>query len=135
MSTGRRIALTQDHRPGLKNSATILGASRLPVPMVSEMAQAETVAETPKQKSGETLRRLCGHPNQAPRRPHRGVGAVQHARVVFSECCVEPVVQGFWCLVARASASLWGATALLVHFTFASGKKALKVLGTFLLVR
>jgi hypothetical protein len=54
MSTSRRINLTQDRRQWLKNSATILGASLLPMPMVSGVAQAETAAEAPKEKSGET---------------------------------------------------------------------------------
>jgi hypothetical protein len=54
MSTGRRIDLKLDRRHWLKNSATILGASLLPMPMISEVAQAETAAATPKQKSGET---------------------------------------------------------------------------------
>jgi hypothetical protein len=54
MSTSRRINLKQDRRQWLKNSATILGASLLPMPMVSGVAQAETAAEAPKEKSGET---------------------------------------------------------------------------------
>jgi hypothetical protein len=54
MSTGRRIDLKQDRRQWLKNSATMLGASLLPMPMVSEGAQAEAAAETTKQKAGET---------------------------------------------------------------------------------
>jgi hypothetical protein len=54
MSTGRRIDLKQDRRQWLKNSATILGASLLPMPMVSEIAEAEPAAETPKEKSGNT---------------------------------------------------------------------------------
>ena len=54
MSTARRIDLKQDRRQWLKNSATILGASLLPMPRVSEVAQAETAAETPKEKRGDT---------------------------------------------------------------------------------
>jgi len=54
MSTRPRIDLKQDRRQWLKNSATILGASLLPMPMVSEVAQAETAAETPKENTGET---------------------------------------------------------------------------------
>ena len=54
MSTARRIDLKQDRRQWLKNSATILGASLLPMPMVSEIAEAEAAAETPKEKSGNT---------------------------------------------------------------------------------
>jgi hypothetical protein len=53
MSNGP-IDLKQDRRQWLKTSATVLGASLLPLPvMPSELAQAETVPTVPQAKSGE----------------------------------------------------------------------------------
>jgi hypothetical protein len=51
MSTKRPIDLKHDRRQWLKNSAKILGTSLLPIPaIVSELAQAETAAHTPRTK-------------------------------------------------------------------------------------
>ncbi len=53
MSNGP-IDLKQDRRQWLKTSATVLGASLLPLPvMPTELAQAETAPAAPQAKSGE----------------------------------------------------------------------------------
>jgi hypothetical protein len=55
MSTEGPINLKQDRRQWLKTSATVLGASLLPLPaMPSEVAQAETAPGTAQTKPGET---------------------------------------------------------------------------------
>ena len=55
MSTNGPINLKQDRRQWLKTSATVLGASLLPLPaMPSEMAQAETAPAALQAKPGQT---------------------------------------------------------------------------------
>src|SRR4051812_38381165 len=55
MSTNGPIDLKQDRRQWLKTSATILGASLLPLSAVpSELVQAETTPAMPPAKAGET---------------------------------------------------------------------------------
>ena len=55
MSTNGPIDLKQDRRQWLKTSATVLGASLLPLSGApSELAQAETTPATPQAKAGET---------------------------------------------------------------------------------
>jgi hypothetical protein len=55
MSTDGPINLKQDRRQWLKASATVLGASLLPLSSApSELAQAETTPATPQAKAGET---------------------------------------------------------------------------------
>jgi hypothetical protein len=55
MSTDDPIDLKQDRRQWLKTSATVLGASLLPLSgMPSELVQAETMPAEPQAKTGET---------------------------------------------------------------------------------
>ena len=54
MSTNGPIDLKQDRRQWLKTSATVLGASLLPLSgMQPELAEAETMSAQPQAKTGE----------------------------------------------------------------------------------